>query len=115
MTIEVRADTVKPRVKTLKLIRKGAVGKQSFRFRLAFTEPATAKLTIKQVVRVRGKGKLVKVGIVRSRKAAPRATLKVRGALARRLNAGGRFRAVAVAADRAGNRSAPKLRAFRVG
>ena len=52
---------------------------------------------------------------MRSRRAASGATLKVRGALDGRLNAGGRFRAVAVAVDRAGNRSAPKLRAFRVG
>lgn len=114
VSISVGKETVKPRVKKLKLIRKGKVGKQRFRFRLVFSEPATARLTLKRVVRVGGKAKLRKVGILATKKAGTKTTVAVKGKLARKLRAGGRFRAIAVATDLARNKSAPKKRAFRV-
>lgn len=114
VTITVRKDTAKPKIRKLQLIRKGKPGKQSFKFRLVLSEPAKAKLTIKRVTRVGGKLKPRKLGTVASRKAGRKATLKVKGKLARKLRAGGRFRVVAVATDPAGNRSAAKKLAFRV-
>jgi hypothetical protein len=114
VSISVGKDTGKPKIKKLKLLRKGKAGKQRFKLRVVFSEPATAKLTIKRVARVAGKLKLLKIGTVRGKKATRKATLPVKGKLARQVRAGGRFRIVAVATDPAGNRSAAKKLAFRV-
>lgn len=114
VTIEVGKDTVKPKIKKLKLIRKGKGDRQRFRIRVVFSEPARAKVTLKALVRADGKLKLRKLGKVTSRKASPRATIAIKGKLARKLRAGGRFRAVAIATDSAGNKSAQKRLKFRV-
>jgi hypothetical protein len=114
VTIKVGKDTVNPKIKKLRLIRKGKAGKQSFKLRVVFSEPARAKVTIKSQVRVGGKVKLRKLGKVANKKASRKATIAVRGKLLRKLRAGGSFRVVAVATDPAGNKSAAKLLKFRV-
>lgn len=115
VTIKVGKDTVKPKIKKLKLIRKGKAGKQTFKLRVVLSETARVKVTIKSQVRVGGKTKLRKLGKVVSEKTSRKATIAVKGKLARKLRSGGSFRAVAVATDPAGNKSAPKRQKFRLG
>ena len=114
VTIKVGKDTVKPKVRKLKLIRKGKAGKQTFKLRVVLSEPARTKVTLKSLVRGGGKLKLRKLGKVAGKKASRKATIPIKGKLARQLRAGGSFRAVAVATDAAGNKSAPKRLKFRL-
>jgi hypothetical protein len=98
-------DRAKPKVKRLRLVRK----KGRLRFVVRLSEPAKLQIAVKRRGR---KGR--RVGGLRSRKPGRKAVLKVRPKLAKRLLAGGRFRAVAVAVDRAGNKSAPKRLKFKI-
>jgi hypothetical protein len=114
VTITVGKDTLRPKIKKLKLIRKRQAGKQTFKLRLVFSEPARAKVTIKSLTRADGKLKLRKLGKAGGKKASRRATIAVKGKLAAKLRAGGRFRAIAIATDPAGNASKLKRLGFRV-
>jgi hypothetical protein len=70
VTISVGRETVKPKIRKLKLIRRGKAGEQSFKLRLVFSEPAKARVVLKRFVRVGGKAKLRKLGTLTSKKAA---------------------------------------------
>lgn len=108
VTIAVGKETVKPRIKKLRFIRKGK------KFRLVFSESAKAVVRVKSVVRSNGKRKVKLIGKVASKKIAGKATIKVKGKLAKKLAAGGRFRAIAVATDQAKNKSKPKRISFKL-
>lgn len=108
VTIKVGKDTVKPRIKRLRLVRK----KGKLKFVVKLSEPGRVKIAIGSS---RGKGrKPKKVGKLKSKKAGVKLTLPVKGRLAKKLGAGGRFRATAVATDLAGNKSRPKRLKFKV-
>ncbi|HEX6152071.1 MAG TPA: hypothetical protein VFZ19_00980 [Solirubrobacterales bacterium] len=109
VTIAVGKETVKPRVKKLRFIRKGK------KFRLVLSEPAKAVIRVKTVKRIDGRRRIKLIGKITRLQAPVRSTIKVRGKLARKLAAGGKFRAIAVATDLARNKSKPKRIAFRVG
>ncbi|HYG96328.1 MAG TPA: hypothetical protein VD741_04390 [Solirubrobacterales bacterium] len=109
VTIDVGKETVEPRIKKLKFIRKGK------KLRLVFSEPATAVVRLKAVTRSDGKRRIKPIGKVNSRKSPwIKATIKVKGKLAKRLAAGGRFRAIAIATDLAKNKSKPKRISFKL-
>lgn len=109
VTIAVGKETVKLRVKKLRFIRKGK------KFRLVLSEPAKAVIRVKSVRRSDGKRRIKLIGKVATLDQVGRkATLRVKGKLARKLAAGGKFRAVAVATDLAKNKSKPKRIVFRL-
>lgn len=108
VTIAVGKETVKPRVKKLRFIRKGK------KLRLVLSEPAKAVVRVKSVRRIDGKRRIRLIGKIIRQEAPVRSTIKVRGKLAKKLAAGGKFRAVAVATDLAKNKSKPKRISFRL-
>ena len=114
--IAVGKDTVRPRIKSLKLLRKkGRGGKPKFRFKLLLSEPARGPVRIERLVRDdRGKQRFRKVGRVLAKKLKLRHTLPVKGKAQAKLRAGGRFRATAVVVDSAFNESKPRRLRFRV-
>lgn len=94
-------DEVKPQFKRLKLV--GRRGRYRFVGRLS--EPA------KVLIKISGKnkkGKRVRLPKLRSKKAKLKLKIRVKGKVAKKLIAGGRFRVTAVATDTAGNKSKPK-------
>lgn len=101
MTIKDRA---RPKVKRLRLKKK----RGRFSFIVKVSEPARLRITVARLARRGGKRKPVAIGRLKSKKAKLRATIRVRGKLARKLAAGGRFRATAIATDLARNKSAPR-------
>lgn len=108
VTIAVGKDTVKPRIKKLKFIRKGK------KFRVVLNEPAKAVVRVKSVTRSEGKRRIKLIGKAATKKVGTKLTIKVKGRLAKKLLAGGRFRAIGVATDPAKNRSKPKRVAFKL-
>lgn len=108
VSIDVGKETVKPVIKRLRYIRKGK------KFRLVLSEPAKAVIRVKSVRRVKGKRRIKLIGKVVTKNASIKATIRVRGKLAKRLAAGGKFRAIGVATDLAENKSNPKRIAFRL-
>jgi hypothetical protein len=139
MTIRVGKDTVRPVIKHFRFVRSRSPAKasasaarnrksrkQNFTFMLAYSEEATAKVTVKQPrrgllrgnrCRARGHGDRSagrrctyygRIGSVSSKRLALTTTITVRGKLLRRLRRDGRFRATAVATDAAANRSKSK-------
>ena len=108
VTLSVSKDTVKPRIKKLKFIRKGK------KFRVVVTEPAKAVVRVKSVRRSDGKRRIKLIGRVATKKVGTKLTIKVRGRLAKKLAAGGRFRAIAVATDPARNKSKSKRISFKL-
>jgi hypothetical protein len=109
VTIEVGKDTVKPRIKKLRFVRKGSKA----RFIVRLSEPGRVKITVDRSRGPKRKPKIV--GKAKSKKAGLKLTIPVKGKLAIRLKAGGRFRATAIAIDLAGNKSKPKRLRFQVG
>jgi hypothetical protein len=103
------ADRARPKIKRLRLLKKKKRG--GFRFLVKVSEPARIKLTVAR--RGGGRGKRV-VGRLKSSKPKRKSVIKVRGRLARKLLAGGRFRAAAVATDLARNKSRPKRLRIRL-
>lgn len=108
VTIAVGKESVKPWIKKLRFIRKGA------KFRLVLSEPAQAVIRVKSVTRADGKRKIKLIGKLVREQAPARSTIKVTGKLKKKLLAGGRFRAIAVATDLAKNKSKPKRVSFRL-
>jgi hypothetical protein len=108
VTIAVGKETTKPVVKKLRYIRKGK------KFRLVLSEPAKAVIRLKSVTRKDGKRRIKLVGKIVREQAPRKVTIKARGKLAKKLAAGGKFRAVAVATDLAKNKSKPKRISFRL-
>jgi hypothetical protein len=136
------SDRTRPTIESLRLQRKvpkkltaraaasSKPPKSSFAFRLAFSEPATAAVTVERATRGVRKGKSCKrptpgvngkrctlyrqIGKLSS-KVASHVAIVVPGGLKAKLNAGGRFRATAVATDPAANKSDPKRLGFKVG
>jgi hypothetical protein len=104
VTIAVGKDTVKPRIKRFRFVNR----KKRDRFALRVSEPARVVVTVVRRSRGAGKSRRVVAGRVRSRRPSIKVVIPIRGKLAKRLRAGGRFRATAVATDPARNRSKPK-------
>ena len=102
-------DTVKPKIKRLAVLK----GKP-YKVRLFLSEPARVKVTVNRLVRVGGKRQPRKIGVLTAKRPASRATLPVKGRLARKLATGGRFRLVAVATDPAGYRSNQKKKSLKL-
>jgi hypothetical protein len=114
--IDVNKDSVRPRIKALKLIRKkGRSGKLRLRFKVVLSEPARGPVRIERPVRdPKVKRGYKKIGRVVARKFKLRQTLPVKGKLLAKLRAGGRFRATAVFIDPAFNESKPRRLKFRL-
>ena len=109
VTIIVRKDTVKPRIRRFRFVRD-----KHDKFVLKLSEPARVAIAVDAPAGGGAKpSKRSVAGRVKSRKAARNVVIRVRGMLAKKLDAGGRFRATAVATDPAKNRSKPKRRASR--
>ncbi len=102
VTIDVGKDSVKPKIKRFRFVKR----KRHMKFVLKISEPARVRIVVARKAKKGKKGK--RVGKLRSRKPKRKAVIKVRGKLARKLLAGGRFRATAIATDPAGNKSAPR-------
>jgi hypothetical protein len=107
VSIKVRKDTVRPRIKRLRLVRR----KRRLRFLVRVSEPARVRIAVDRRGRKR---KRIVLGRVKSRKAKRNLTIPVRGRLAKRLLAGGRFRATAIATDLARNKSRPSRLRFKL-
>jgi hypothetical protein len=141
LTIAVK-DITKPKIDSLRLQKKVAkkrpaggskaskAPKSSYRFHLAFSELATAAVTVERATPGVRKGKACKprtagargkpctlyrrIGKLSSKVASRSVAIAVTGGLKAKLDAGGRFRASAIATDRAGNESTVRRLGFRV-
>jgi hypothetical protein len=101
VSIRVGKDTVRPRIRRFRLVRR----KHRLKFLVRVSEPARVRISVDR----RGKKrKRIMVGRLKSGKAKRRLTIPVHGKLANRLLAGGRFRATAIATDPARNKSRPR-------
>ena len=104
VTIIVGRDTVKPRIRRFRFVRN-----KPDKFVLKLSEPARVAITVDAPAGGGAKpSKRSVAGRVKSRKAARNVVIQFPGRLAKKLDAGGRFRATAVATDPAKNRSKPK-------
>jgi hypothetical protein len=111
-TIDVGADTVRPKIKRFKLTKKG-----KRKFKLRYSEPATAKILIErracagQSKRCR---KFKRIGKLRARKLAEQAKVPLKARIGGHRLGAGSYRATALATDAAKNRSKPKRLRFTV-
>lgn len=96
LRVEVK-DRAKPLIKKVRLIQKGG----ALKLKVKADEPVRVKATAK------GGGK------AKSKRLALKPTIRLKGRLARRLNAGERVKLKLVATDRAGNKSRPKKARLR--
>ena len=103
VTIKVGKDTVKPRIKRFRFVR----GKHD-KFVLRLSEPARVAITVDALAGGAKQSRRTVAGRVKSKKFSRKVVIRLRGKLAKKLQAGGRFRATAVATDPARNRSKPK-------
>jgi hypothetical protein len=112
-TIDVGADTVRPKIKRFKLTKKG-----KRKFKLRYSEPATAKILIERRAcageRKRCR-KFERVGKLRARKLADKAKVPLKARIGGSRIGAGSYRATAVASDAAKNRSKPRQLRFTVG
>lgn len=112
-TIRVGADTVKPKIKRFKLTRKG-----KRKFKLRYSEPATAKILVERRRACPPQGKrcrrFERIGKLRTRGVARKAKVRLKARIGGRRIDAGSYRATAVATDPAGNRSKPKRLRFGV-
>jgi hypothetical protein len=104
VTIKVGKDTLKPKIRRFRFVK----AKSRDKFVLKISEPARVAIAVDAISHGAKNSKRVVVGRVKSKRASRRIVIGVRGKLAKKLNAGGRFRATAVATDLARNRSKPK-------
>ena len=109
VTIKVGKDTIKPRIKRFRFIR----GKHD-KFVLKLSEPGRVAITVEALVGGAKQSKRSVVGRAKSKKASRNVVIRPRGKLAKKLRAGGRFRATAVATDLARNRSKPRRLKLRL-
>ena len=110
-------DRIKPTIKSLRFAKKKkkrGKGKPALALRLSYSEPSRAVVKIERAVVRKGKRRFRTIGKVASKRASRRARIAVRRKLAKKLAAGGKFRATAVAIDTAGNRSKVKRARFAV-
>ena len=110
VTIKVGKDTVKPRIRRFRFVN----GKARDKFVLRVSEPSRVAIVVEEISARARQSKRILVGRARSKKASRKVVIPVRGKLAKRLDAGGRFRATAVATDLARNRSKPKRLKLRL-
>jgi hypothetical protein len=112
-TIDVGADIVRPKIKRFKLTKKG-----KRKFKLRYSEPATAKILIERRActgeRKRCR-KFERVGRLRARKLADKAKVPLKARIGGSRISAGSYRATAVASDAAKNRSKPRQLRFTVG
>ncbi len=110
VTIKVGKDTVKPRIRRFRFLN----GKARDKFLLKLSEPSRVAIAVEEISTAARPSRRVVVGRARSRKASRKVVIRIRGKLAKRFDAGGRFRATAVATDLARNRSKPKRLKLRL-
>ena len=104
VTIKIGKDTVKPKIQRFRFVK----AKRRYKFVLKISERARVRITVVRLAREGKKRKRVVVGKAKAKKAKRKVTVRVHGKLARKLAKGGRFRATAIATDRAGNKSSPR-------
>jgi hypothetical protein len=122
-TLKVGKDTVRPVVRKFRISSRrvevaGASASKKARFRLRYSEVATATITIERRRQcAQGKGRCKKhrkVGTLRAKVPRISATVGLKTRFGGRKLSPGRYRATAVARDPAGNRSKPKRLRFSV-
>jgi hypothetical protein len=122
-TLKVGKDTIRPvvrkfRISTRRVGAPGASASKKTRFRLRYSEIATATIAIERrrsCARAKGRCKKYrKVGALRAKVPRISATVALKTRFSKRKLTPGRYRATAVARDLAGNRSQPKRLRFTV-
>jgi hypothetical protein len=103
VSIDVGKDTLKPKIRRFRFVKR----KRRMKFVLKISEPARVRIL---VARRGKKGK--RLGRLKTKKLKRKAVIRVRGKLAKKLLAGGRFKASAVATDPARNKSRPRRLKF---